>query len=172
MKIYGREYPKCSNCKGTGQVNLDRATVRTIQIVGATRPCKRCGGAGAVMYPWLEPCSTCKGTGRVFVFGPEVREPCPELLIVPGLHDKGCPVCQGRGWEATRDLAVILEAVEKVESFNINVGNGWTEWLIYDEREIYVDGGTEEGPVFERTLKAIAYALKAAGATLYEEVNG
>ena len=163
------------------------------QISGATWECKRCDGVGFLpdTGPYFhdrQDCPDCKGTGRVDAL-PGLKEPCPcpsvmegdnklaigqkcpecyESLAGEGYdHSVLCSVCQGRGWVATQDLAVILEATERIDGLELHIGKGSTDWIYYGEEAI--SKGCETGPVEERTLKAIAQALKASGATLYEE---
>ena len=149
------------------------------QIAEAWHPCPDCLGVGSYPEaPMMGRCSTCKGTGKVDAL-PGLKESCPNWVTHRDYHndpahvifdryadgDEGgdCPVCQGRGWVATQDLAVILDAADKLEDIEITVGKSFTSWEHFGD--VY-SKGFETGPVQERTLKAIAQALLASGATL------
>ena len=142
------------------------------RIVVAKRPCPDRG-------QWHEltiDCRHgCKGSGRVFIFGPEVREPClvcagtgkTSRLVPDGQtyerKSSECVNCQGRGVVATQDLAKLQDAAEKLEDIEITSGKGFTSWIHYGD--VY-QSGFEQGPVKERTLKALGDALLASGAKL------
>lgn len=112
------------------------------RLAGATAPCEGAYGHGTKGAP-LEPdphpinCAHgCKGTSRVYLFGDEVRVPCPPekpnklgLLSMAGIHwqtqheTRRCG-CNGTGWVASEDgwvwgpaIYKLRGAIETTEAF-------------------------------------------------------
>ena len=87
--------------------------------------------------------------------------------------DEGCDTqcsCQGRGWNASMDLAVLAKAgwpvMEKLSETETK-GTKWYEnWMLFDTYKTACAKGDLEG-----ATRALAQALVAEGATLYEEVR-
>ncbi|KKN28551.1 hypothetical protein LCGC14_0853180 [marine sediment metagenome] len=152
-----------------------------IAVAGAWKECPNCKGLKAVMEKqlsagqegilWVEiPCPTCKGTGRVFALDPlgtiGVRVDCPNSPVAlnkvrPGdaLWHKGCSACQDRGWVATNDVWVLLEAVDDATRGLIGGKLPGAAWRANMERAA-VRGDRES------FFRALAKCLVAQGYTL------
>ena len=50
----------CPQCRGTGQVRIQRGG--GAMIFSTTAPCDKCGGTGKIIH---QPCSTCRGNGKI-----------------------------------------------------------------------------------------------------------
>ena len=150
------------------------------RIAGATSPCPakvpvsqaRSGGRGNSRDYHIKDCQVCKGTGKVFALA-GVRELCPSLILLPGLHDEGCPECHGLGWVASDNAWAWLDVPRQL---------GWprVSFTRYEDRTLcriekmlglnYLVGKGQDDE--EALLDAIVQALIAAGATLLEVKDG
>lgn len=158
---------------------------QSTQVAGATVECD-CGGDGAPKGFIVHPDRTqpflyqeherCKG--RVFALSDAtgVREKCPECSGDGILYDvtigdfTTCRDCQGRGWDASTDLVVVIDCLIELGFQPLferdHVGRCITV-LYQDTVHPWGDGGDAD-TWLESGYIALARALVAQGAKLME----
>ena len=150
---YGLPAPEwCSRCHGTGHLLDASLLTKALATELAGTKCPKCGGTGdAKSGGWN--CLCCHGIG--YLLGNSVREPC-SCSACYALGHAVCGCCAGRGWTASMDLAVWLEATRHPVRFDpVGVDYLDYQWMAQVSAE---PGGSHKG--FGKTpLDALLVAL-------------